>query len=68
MNTSSPVPFTQALRFWLKLGFVSFGAHFDAVAALLAAAAALALLRFKRSVLEVIAGCALAGLLLKLLA
>jgi chromate transporter len=35
---------------------------FDAVAALLAAAAALALFRFRRGVIEVIAGCALIGL------
>jgi chromate transporter len=42
--------------------------RFDAVAALLAAAAAVALLRFKRSVLEVIAACAVLGLLLSRLA
>jgi chromate transporter len=38
--------------------------HFDAPSALLALAAALALLKFKRGVIEVIAACALIGLLL----
>ncbi len=43
-----------------------FAGRFDWPAALLAVAAALALLRFRRGVLEVLAGCALAGLLLRL--
>jgi chromate transporter len=44
-----------------------FAGAFDAVAALLALAAAVALLRFKRGVIEVIAACAVAGLLVSLL-
>jgi chromate transporter len=42
-----------------------FSGAFDWVSALLALAAAVALLRFRRTVLEVIAACALLGLLLK---
>jgi chromate transporter len=41
------------------------GGAFDALAALIALAAAVALLRFQRSVMQVIAACALLGLLLK---
>jgi chromate transporter len=44
-----------------------FAGAFDAVSALIALAAAVALFRFKRSVIQVIGGCALAGLLFKLL-
>jgi chromate transporter len=44
------------------------GARFDWIAALMALAAAVALLRFKRNVIHVIAACAVAGLLLKTLA
>jgi chromate transporter len=39
-----------------------FGGRFDAVSALIALAAGVALFRFKRSVIHVIAACALAGL------
>ena len=39
------------------------GASFDTVSALIALAAAIALFRFKRGVIEVIAGCAVVGLL-----
>ncbi|MBL8442913.1 MAG: chromate transporter, partial [Zoogloeaceae bacterium] len=39
-----------------------FGGHFDPISALIAVAAALALFRWRRSVIEVIAGCALIGL------
>jgi len=39
-----------------------FGGPFDAVSALIAAAAAVALLRFRRGVMEVIAACAAVGL------
>ena len=42
------------------------GLPFDAVALLIAAAAALALFRFKAGVIPVIAGCAFAGMLLRL--
>lgn len=38
------------------------GGDFDVVAALIVAVAALALLRFRRGVIEVLAGCAIAGL------
>jgi chromate transporter len=44
----------------------SHGHHFDYVAATLALGAAVALFKYKRSVMEVIAVCALLGLLLKL--
>ncbi len=44
-----------------------FGASFDWMSALIALAAALALLRFKRNVIHVIAACALLGLILKTL-
>ena len=44
-----------------------FTGAFDAVSALIALAAAVALFRFKRSVIQVIGGCALTGLLFKLL-
>ena len=44
-----------------------FAGRFDWPSALIALAAALALLRFKRGVIEVLAGCALAGLLVHLL-
>ena len=44
-----------------------FGGRFDAASALIAAAAALALLRFKIGVLPVLGACALAGLLFHLL-
>ena len=40
-----------------------FGGRFDALSALLAVAAALALFRFKRGVMEVIAASAVVGLL-----
>lgn len=40
-----------------------FGGRFDAVSAFIAAGAALALLRYQRGVIEVLAGCAVAGLL-----
>lgn len=43
-----------------------FGGHFDWPSALIALAAAIALLRFKRGVIEVLVGCALIGLSLKL--
>ena len=43
------------------------GGHFDVAAAVIAAAAALALIRFKRPVVQVIAACALAGWALSLL-
>ncbi|AMP01616.1 chromate transporter, chromate ion transporter family protein [Collimonas arenae] len=43
------------------------GAHFDWISALIALVAAIALFRYKRNVIHVIAGCALAGLTLKLL-
>ncbi len=42
-----------------------FAGHFDALAALIAGLAAVALFRFKRSVVQVIGACALIGLLLK---
>jgi chromate transporter len=42
------------------------GLPFDAVALLIAAAAAVALFRFKAGVIPVIAGCALAGMALRL--
>ena len=45
-----------------------FAGPFDGVAALLALAAAVALFRFRRGVIEVIAACAMVGLLLKMLA
>ena len=41
--------------------------HFDAAAALIATAAAIALIRFKRGVLPVLGGCALAGLAISFL-
>lgn len=44
-----------------------FAGRFDWPSALIALAAALALLRFKRGVIEVLGGCALAGLLVHLL-
>jgi len=44
-----------------------FGGHFDGASALIALCAAIALLAYKRNVMEVIAGCAVAGLLIKLL-
>ena len=44
------------------------GGRFDMAAAVIAAAAALALIRFKRPVVQVIAACALAGWGLSLLA
>ena len=44
-----------------------FAGAFDWISALIALAAALALFRFRRNVIHVIAGCALTGLLLKLL-
>ena len=44
-----------------------FAGRFDWPSALIALAAALALLRFRRGVIEVLAGCALAGLLVHLL-
>lgn len=43
-----------------------FGGHFDAVSALIAVAAAVALFRYKRNVIHVIAACALVGLLIRL--
>jgi len=43
-----------------------FDGNFDGVSALIAAAAALALFRYKRSVIQVIGACALAGLALRL--
>jgi chromate transporter len=43
------------------------GGGIDAVAALLAVAAALALFRFKRGVIEVIAACAVLGLIARFL-
>jgi chromate transporter len=45
-----------------------FGGHLDVPSALIAAAAAVALLHYKRSVMQVIAACAVLGLLIKLLA
>ncbi len=51
---------------WHVFWPAGFGGRFDWVAALLALAAALALLRFKRGVIEVIVAGALAGLLLML--
>jgi chromate transporter len=45
-----------------------FAGDFDWVSALLALAATVALFRCKRSVIQVIAGCAIAGLLIKILA
>ncbi len=44
-----------------------FGGHFDAVSALIALAAAVALFRFKVGVLPLLAGCALVGLAVTLL-
>jgi chromate transporter len=44
------------------------GGRFDAVSAVIALAAAVALLRYQRSVMHVIGVCALAGLALKSLA
>ncbi|MDP3813698.1 chromate efflux transporter [Pseudomonas sp.] len=44
-----------------------FGGHFDWPSALIALGAALALLRFKRGVIEVLAVCAMLGLLVQLL-
>lgn len=80
------IPFREALRFRLKLGFISVGGPAGQFALMHAGlvesthdgdiklcspltgiAAALALQRFKRSVLEVIAACAVTGRLLKLL-
>ncbi len=55
------IPFREALRFWCKLGFISFGGPLTGFAS------AVALQRFKRSVLEFIGACAVAGLQLKLL-
>ncbi|WP_439860203.1 chromate efflux transporter [Pseudomonas sp. MBLB4136] len=43
-----------------------FAGHFDWVSALIALAAAVALLRYKRGVMEVLGACAVAGLLLQL--
>jgi chromate transporter len=43
-----------------------FGGHFDVVSALMALAAAIALLRFKAHVIQVIAACAAAGLLMRM--
>ncbi|MBI5926481.1 MAG: chromate efflux transporter [Aquabacterium sp.] len=43
-----------------------FSGHFDVASALIAVAAAVALFRFKRNVIHVIAACALIGLVLKL--
>ncbi|MFM9917008.1 MAG: chromate efflux transporter [Rhizobacter sp.] len=45
-----------------------FGGHFDAVSALIAAAAAVALFRFKVGVMPLLGACALAGLAVTLLA
>jgi chromate transporter len=45
-----------------------FSGAFDWVSALIALAAAVALLRFRRTVLEVIAACAVSGLILTWLA
>ncbi|WP_374510958.1 chromate efflux transporter, partial [Niveibacterium sp.] len=45
-----------------------FSGRFDAISAAIAAAAALALFRFKRNVMHVIGACALGGLLVRLLA
>jgi len=45
-----------------------FSGHFDATSAAIAIAAAVALFRFKRNVIHVIGACALAGLLVRLLA
>jgi chromate transporter len=42
-----------------------FAGHFDVVSALIAVAAAVALLRFKRGVIEVIAACAVIGLIVQ---
>jgi chromate transporter len=44
-----------------------FGGHFDAVSALIAAAAAVALFRFKVGVMPLLGVCALAGLAAPLL-
>ena len=44
-----------------------FGGHFDGASALIAVAAAVALFRFKRGVIEVIAACAVLGLAVHLL-
>jgi chromate transporter len=44
-----------------------FGGRFDVASALIALAAAVALLRYKRNVIQVIASCALAGLAVQLL-
>ena len=44
-----------------------FAGAFDAVAALIAIAAAIALFRYKRNVIHVIAACALAGWLVSLI-
>ena len=52
---------------WHVLWPQGFGGRFDAVSALIAAAAALALFRFKVGVLPVLGACALAGLLFHLL-
>ncbi len=45
-----------------------FSGRFDAISAAIAVAAAIALFRFKRNVIHVIGACALAGLLVRLLA
>jgi len=51
---------------WHVLWPQGWAGSFDAVAALITLAAAAALMRFKRGVIEVIAACAAAGLLLQL--
>ena len=53
---------------WHVLWPQGFAGVFDSQAALIAIAAAIALLRFKRGVMEVIAACAVCGLLLQFLA
>jgi chromate transport protein ChrA len=68
MRTSPGLPkplvdFREALAFCCELGFISFGGP----AAAVAAAAAVALIRFRRNVVHVILACAMLGLMLQAL-
>ena len=80
MNSPQSVSFSEAVRFWLKLGFISFGGpagqisvmHQELVerkrwiSAFIGLAAFIALFRYKVPIIPAVGACAAAGLVLTL--
>ena len=56
----------RAFPFWLKLGFITFGGQFEAIPAVIVAAATIALFRLEVGVMPLLGACAAAGLVVTL--